>query len=365
MKTMKKLLMAYAVIIFNKNKSERAAFLGVISAAGMFLVEHYRHDKVRHAMAKDLARLDQELSQVRRELDQLLVKTSEKSNRSKKTRIIKKASSVVSASTADEYLSSTNMDSSDLEFYDLSDDENVNNTNTLEDSLDAVDAKLDSGILRDIEESLNKLTDLCIEHPENCQLLWRIGKAHKKLADLIEDKDMIKEHVTKGIEACESALKLKEDEANTHKWYAILLGNRSEFGSISEKISDGFLFKKHVERALALNPSDGTLHHMMGQFNYEAASLSWFERKAATALFGVPPNSTYPEALKYFIEAEKHLNYDWKSNKLMIAKCKIKMEDYKEAVDWLEKASKCARDALDDKDDTEIKTLLQKYNSYR
>lgn len=349
----------------NLNAFLGAAFLGVISAAGMFLVEHYRHDKARHDMARDLARLDQELSQVRRELDQLLVKPSEKSSRSRKSRILKKAASVVSASTGDEYLSSANLDSSDLEFYDLSDNENENITITLEDSLHAIDAKLDSGILRDVEVSLNKLRDLCMEHPENPELLWRIGKAHKKLADLIEDKDMIKEHITRGIEACESALRLKEDDANTHKWYAILIGTRSEFGSISERISDGFLFKEHVERALALNSSDGALHNLMGQFKYETASLSWFERKAATALFGMPPNSTYPEALKYFIEAEKHLNYDWKSNKLMIAKCKIKMEDYKEAIDWLEKASKCASDGLDDKDDTEIKALLQKYNSYR
>lgn len=55
----------------NINAFLGAAVLGVISAAGMYIFEHYRQEKNRLALAKDLARLDQELSQVKRELKEL------------------------------------------------------------------------------------------------------------------------------------------------------------------------------------------------------------------------------------------------------------------------------------------------------
>lgn len=55
-----------------------AAVLGVIGAAGLFVVEHLRQEKRRHAMAKDLARLDHELGQVKRELHELLTQKEER-----------------------------------------------------------------------------------------------------------------------------------------------------------------------------------------------------------------------------------------------------------------------------------------------
>lgn len=66
-----------------------------------------------------------------------------------------------------------------------------------------------------------------------------------------------------------------------------------------------------------------------------------YERKVAAALFSEPPNSTYAEALSHFTQAEKLANFEWKENKLMIAKCKIATGDYQEAVGWLERANSC------------------------
>uniref|UniRef100_V5I9V0 Regulator of microtubule dynamics protein 1 n=1 Tax=Anoplophora glabripennis TaxID=217634 RepID=V5I9V0_ANOGL len=344
-----------------------AAVLGVLSAAGLYLVEHYRHEKCRHAMARDLARLDHELSQVKKELDQLLTKKKEKPHKPRKTRQVSKANSILSTTT-DDYLSGSNVDSSDLEFYDLSDNEDVPNTSStiLEIVISEIDRKLDGGTLSELEKTLEKLEDLCVEYPENPELLWRIGKAHQKISDKSDDTDFIREHVTKGIQACATALDLKSDSAEIHKWYAILIGSRSDFVSLQEKISDGHLFKKHVDEAIALNPQDPALHHMLGRFDYEVAGLKWYERKVAAALFAEPPNATYAEALSHFMKAEKLAHFEWKENKLMIAKCKITSGDYQEAVEWLERANGCKQgDGLDDKVDSEVKVLLEKYNSYR
>lgn len=48
-----------------------AAVVGLVSAAGMFLVEHLRQEKKRQAMCQDLARMDQQLSVMVRELEAL------------------------------------------------------------------------------------------------------------------------------------------------------------------------------------------------------------------------------------------------------------------------------------------------------
>lgn len=62
----------------NLNSFFGAALLGVIGACGMYVFERYRQEKNRVAMARDLARLDQEIRQLKRDLDSLLKHRSEK-----------------------------------------------------------------------------------------------------------------------------------------------------------------------------------------------------------------------------------------------------------------------------------------------
>lgn len=68
------------------------------------------------------------------------------------------------------------------------------------------------------------------------------------------------------------------------------------------------------------------------------AGLKWYERKAAAALFGELPQTSYDQALAHFFEAERLVDKEWKENKLMIAKCYLALKDYETAVDWLVKA---------------------------
>ena len=54
-----------------------------------------------------------------------------------------------------------------------------------------------------------------------------------------------------------------------------------------------------------MSPRDATLHHMMGVWCYEVASLGWVKRQLASALFGTPPTSTYDEAVAHLLESER------------------------------------------------------------
>lgn len=68
-------------------------------------------------------------------------------------------------------------------------------------------------------------------------------------------------------------MELDESNAEAHKWFAVTVGSRGEFLSTREKIEDGSLFKEHVDKAVALQPDDPSLHHLLGRFSYEVSIL--------------------------------------------------------------------------------------------
>lgn len=53
--------------------------------------------------------------------------------------------------------------------------------------------------------------------------------------------------------------------AEGHKWLAILVGSRSDYQPIRDRVADGHLFKKHLDIALELRPNDYSLHHLLGR----------------------------------------------------------------------------------------------------
>lgn len=55
-----------------------AAIIGAVSAASVFLIEQFRQDKRRHALTKDLKRLDGQLATIRKEVEILRALQKEK-----------------------------------------------------------------------------------------------------------------------------------------------------------------------------------------------------------------------------------------------------------------------------------------------
>lgn len=194
--------------------------------------------------------------------------------------------------------------------------------------LETIDSILNEGNISELQACLEQLECRCHLNPKNPHYFWRLGKACSRLFVKTHDKA----YVIKGIEACEAALKMKPDLANVHKWYAILVGERSQFQSTKKKIADGYLFKEHLDLASDLNPADPTLHFLKGRFAYDVSELKWYERKMASALFATLPTATVEEALEHFMEAQRLSSVEWKMNMLYIAKCKLKMGHKDEAM---------------------------------
>merc|ERR1719234_1757102 len=136
-------------------------------------------------------------------------------------------------------------------------------------------------------------------------LLWRLCKA-QYLCSVLENQDDNKESqrklIMEAINSGEEALALDSKNSEAHKWFAIALGSRGEFGGVKEKILDGFEFKKHIDLAADLNPRDHITQHLLGRFCYEVSQLSWIERKMAGTLFAAPPTASLPEAVQHFLQ---------------------------------------------------------------
>lgn len=95
-----------------------AAVVGIVSAATVFIIENIVMERRRKTMNKELANLGSQVSDIRNELKLLQqAKVKERKNR-------KHTASKLS-STVDDYTTATDIDSSDMEFYDLSDEEDT------------------------------------------------------------------------------------------------------------------------------------------------------------------------------------------------------------------------------------------------
>lgn len=89
-------------------------------------------------------------------------------------------------------------------------------------------------------------------------------------------------------------------------------------------------------KALELNPGDSQVLHGLGMWCYNISGWSWIQRKVACAVFEAPPESSYQEALKYFLEAESRSPRSSAENVLIIAKCYLKMQKTSQAREYLE-----------------------------
>lgn len=72
-----------------------------------------------------------------------------------------------------------------------------------------------------------------------------------------------------GLDYARRALDLNSNDAEAHKWFAILTGAYGDYLGMKEKIEGGYVFKDHVEKAITLRPDDASLRHLVGRFKFE------------------------------------------------------------------------------------------------
>lgn len=341
----------------------------VLGAAGVVLWNYFYESRRRVLLQQEISRLDLTVNQLRAELEAARLRkiksSSSSSRRSSPTRSVRSFRTV------------SNYDSEEDEFFDLSsggDDEFDNDTlgivdEALKSLIENVDVLLKTGTSESRREAYSKLTAYLSKHEANSGILWRLAKCCHGLGTAcaaMGHMDQKKEFILEGLDYAKQALDINSNDAEAHKWFAILTGAYGDYLGMKEKIEGGYVFKTHVEKAITLRPEDASLRHLVGRFKYEVANLSWIERKVANTLFAEVPAATLPEAIEDFKAAHKLNPTPWKENSLFLAKCYIAQNNYAEAVHWLDDAAAISVTSCEDEVcELEVQNLLASYSGYR
>jgi len=185
---------------------------------------------------------------------------------------------------------------------------------TLVDLLQNADQLFDESKYQETLDVLNKFED-----QSNCDIKWRQARAMYRLSQI--DSKRKKELIREGFTLVNDALKINDKDFAIHKWLAILLDAKGELDGIKVRVSQLEEVKKHMVRAVELNPEDPTSWHLLGNFAYALADMPWYQRKIVSAIFATPPTGTYEEALEHCLKAEEIKPNFYSMNLLLIAKC--------------------------------------------
>jgi len=186
------------------------------------------------------------------------------------------------------------------------------------------------------------------------ELLWRSARAYRDrsvMADVTDDQK--KQLIMDGMEVAKRALEFGESHYACNKWYGVLLSQSGPYLGTKVKIANAPIVKQHFEKARDLKPDDATTHYLIGMWCFNVANISWLERKAAQALFGTPPESTYEEALGHFLKAEEMSPSFYSDNQLQIGLMYLKTGKKAEAKEWFQKLTNFA--AITDEDKVKVK----------
>ncbi|XP_068437390.1 regulator of microtubule dynamics protein 1 [Clinocottus analis] len=198
-----------------------------------------------------------------------------------------------------------------------------------------------------------KLYQLLLQHKDSneAEFLWRLARASRDLSVLPNTGGEQKKQLAfEGFEYAQKALEKDEKCFAAHKWYAVCLSDIGDYQGVKVKIGNSYIIREHLERAVELNPKDATSFHILGHWCFAFAELPWYQRKVAAVIFSSPPESTYEEALKFFLKAEEVDPNFYSKNLLMVAKTYMGMKDKEKALLFLTKAKEYPAHTLEDKE---------------
>ena len=228
---------------------------------------------------------------------------------------------------------------------------------SLESELKSIDENWES----DMESAATALASLAAEYPNNPEILWRRARVAYNIGFAIEDTNAKKRRFEEAMDFCTEALRYGANISATHKWYAIVLSEISGLQGTKASIQSSYEVKEHFDRAAELDPSDPNCWHFLGRWSFTIASIGWWSRQAAAAIFATPPESSFEEALDFFEKAEAIRPGFWKANNLFIAKCHQSLGNTEKALEWLQKANSLPTNTAEDiQTQKEVSELLEK-----
>lgn len=195
---------------------------------------------------------------------------------------------------------------------------------------------------------------MLLEHKDVAheEIQWRLARVTCDWAKFQKDKQQRQDFMLEAFSYAEKALGLNSDSPDCHRWYGALLHFTTEGIGIKNKIETAFKVREHFDKVLEKAPDDPISHHSIGYWCFVFAETPWYQKKLASALFTSLPETSYDEALEWFLKADKNMvNENCRcTNTLMIAKTYLRLGHKEKAAEYLKRTLEFTPKTPDDED---------------
>lgn len=134
--------------------------------------------------------------------------------------------------------------------------------------------------------------------PDDPQVLVKIAKEYSDLTLLSSDEQENRRLMGKALEYSLRATELEPHDAVALLSVAVCYGKLGLYGNTREKIEKARLVRDFAERAVAADPGYAFSHHVLGQWDYEVASLGRTKRFFIDVLYGGLPAASTDDAVR-------------------------------------------------------------------
>lgn len=177
------------------------------------------------------------------------------------------------------------------------------------------------------------------QNPNNYFVLERVTKIFNDLGENyyeIKDKDNSEQSFNKAVKYAEIFYSKFPDSAKVYTLIAMSYGNLALYKGGNEKIKLANKIRANAEKSIKLNPNDYLPYIVLGIYNREIASLSWFERTFANTFLGKVPEGSLKSAEQLMIKALK-INPGIVTAMYQLSLVFQEMENEQKEIEWLKK----------------------------
>jgi len=139
--------------------------------------------------------------------------------------------------------------------------------------------------------------------PNDVRIHCCISRGYAELMNNTNSVDEKRELGLKALDYAERALKLSDKSDIAHLCVAVCYGRIAPLESARKKIAYSKQVKEHVDAALALNPHNDLALYVLGEWNYELASLNPVLRMLVKMIYGEMPEASMDRAEECFRSA--------------------------------------------------------------
>lgn len=151
--------------------------------------------------------------------------------------------------------------------------------------------------------------------PGDYRVLLRLARSWADIGRLnLRRSDSSETYYRRSVSFAEKMVELYPDSAASWFMLALCHGSLAPFKSLTEKLNIARDVEKNALRALAIDPSYGMVHVLLGIYYREASRLSWIERTIANGILGkeiIGSLEASEEQLRIAIRLDETNSYAW------------------------------------------------------